>query len=85
MPLAVRLRLGGPRRPARPGKAALAPDVVAAQHGWWQACHERELPGYPLLGGAAVSLDSAVGSEHADPVSGATPLRSYLGEVRRSG
>ena len=66
-------------------KAALAPDVVAAQHGWWQACRELDLPGYPLLGDAAANLNSAVGAEHADPVSGSTPLRSYLCEVRRSG
>ena len=66
-------------------KPALAPDVVAAQHGWWQACRELDLPGYPLLGDTAANLNSAVGAEHADPVSGSTALRSYLCEVRRSG
>ena len=66
-------------------KPALAPDVVAAQHGWWQACRELDLPGYPLLGDEAANLNSAVGAEHADPVSGSTPLRSWLCEVRRSG
>ena len=66
-------------------KGALAPDVVAAQHGWWQACRELDLPGYPLLGDTSANLNSAVRSAHADPVSGSTPLRSYLCEVRRSG
>ena len=66
-------------------KPTLAPDVVAAQHGWWQACRELDLPGFPLLGDGAANLNSAVGAEHADPVSGSTPLRSYLCEVRRSG
>ena len=66
-------------------KPTLAPDVVAAQHGWWQACRELALPGFPLLGDGAANLNSAVGAEHADPVSGSTALRSYLCEVRRSG
>ena len=66
-------------------QAALAPDVVAAQHGSWQACRELDLPGLQLLGDAAANLHSAVGAQHADPVSGSTPLRSYLCEVRRSG
>ena len=66
-------------------KPALAPDVVAAQHGWWQACRELGLPDYPLTGNGAANLNSAVGAEHSDPVSGSTPLRSYLCEVRRSG
>ena len=76
---------GGRFRARASMKAALAPDVVAAQHGWWQACRELDLPGYPLLGDAAANLNCAVGAEHADPVSGSTPLRSYLCEVRRSG
>ena len=66
-------------------KPSLAPDVVAAQHGWWQACRELDLPGYPLVGDTAASPNSAVGTEHADPLSGSVPLRSYMCEVRRSG
>ena len=66
-------------------KPALAPDVVAAQHGWWQACRELDLPGFPVHGEATANLNAAVGTEHADPVSGSVPLRSYLCEVRRSG
>ena len=66
-------------------KPALAPDVVAAQHGWWQACRELDLPGYPVLGEATANLNAAVGAGHADPISGSLPLRSYLCEVRRSG
>ena len=66
-------------------KPALAPDVVAAQHGWWQACRELDLPGFPVHGKATANLNATIGAEHADPVSGSTPLRSYLCEVRRSG
>ena len=64
-------------------KAALAPDVVAAQHGWWQACRELDLPGYPVHGDGTANLNAAVGTGHADPISGSTPLRSYLCDVRR--
>ena len=66
-------------------KPALAPDVVAAQHGWWQACRELDLPGFPVHGEATANLNATIGTEHADPVSGSIPLRSYLCEVRRSG
>ena len=66
-------------------KPALAPDVVAAQHGWWQACRELDLPGFPVRGESTANLNAAIGAEHADPVSGSTPHRSYLCEVRRSG
>src|SRR5262249_45570673 len=30
-------------------KATLADGIVAAQHGWWQACPELDLPGYDAL------------------------------------
>ena len=66
-------------------KPALAPDVVAGQHGWWQACRELDLPGFPVQGESTANLNAAIGAEHADPVSGSTPHRSYLCEVRRSG
>lgn len=66
-------------------KVPAPPDVVAAQHGWWQTCRELDLPGSPVHGEATANLDAAVGAEHADPVSGSVPLRSYLCEVRRSG
>ena len=76
---------GGRVRARASLKPALAPDVVAAQHGWWQACRELDLPGYPVLGEATANLNAAVGAEHADPTSGSLPLRSYLCEVRKRG
>ena len=66
-------------------KAALAPEVVAAQHGWWQACRELGLPGYPVHGAETANVNAAIGTEHADPISGSTPLRSSPCEVRRAG
>ena len=66
-------------------KPALAPDVIAAQHGWWQPCHELDLPGFPVHGDATANVNAAIGAAHADPTSGSVPLRSYRCEVRRDG
>ena len=62
-------------------KASLAPDVVAAQHGWWQACEALGLPGYPVAGEGSANFNALIGGEHTDPVSGSMPHRSYICEV----
>ena len=62
-------------------KASLAPDVVAAQHGWWQACEALDLPGYPVSGEGSANFNALIGGEHTDPVSGSMPHRSYMCEV----
>ena len=61
----------------------LAPDVVVAQHGWWQACEPLGLPGYPALGDESANFNLLIGNEHIDPISGPVPHRSYLCEVKR--
>jgi anaerobic selenocysteine-containing dehydrogenase len=33
--------------------ASLDPEVVFGQHGWWEACGELGLPGYPRTGRTA--------------------------------
>ena len=55
----------------------LADGVVAAEHGWWQACPELRLPGYDPLASDGANLNLAIGVEAADPVSGAAPHRCY--------
>jgi anaerobic selenocysteine-containing dehydrogenase len=64
--------------------ASLAPDVVCAQFGWWQACDRLGLPGYAVEGPASANYNGAIGTETADPISGTIPLRSYLCQVRRA-
>jgi len=64
--------------------ASLAPDVVCAQFGWWQACDRLGLPGYPVEGPASANYNGTIGTETADPISGTIPLRSYLCQVRRA-
>jgi anaerobic selenocysteine-containing dehydrogenase len=63
--------------------AKLDPRVVAAQHGWWQACPELGLPGYDPLGEDSANYNGAISADAVDPVSGAPPHRSYLCEVRK--
>ena len=60
----------------------LLPDVVCAQFGWWQACPSLDLPGYETSGPASANFNGLIGTEAADPISGSTPLRSYLCEIR---
>ena len=64
-------------------KPSLAPDVVVAQHGWWQACEALGLPGYPVTGDGTANFNTLIDDRDADPISGSTAHRSYLCEVRR--
>jgi hypothetical protein len=61
----------------------LADGVVAAQHGWWQACAALDLPGYDPLGPDGANINLVIGNESFDPVSGAAPHRSYCCRVER--
>lgn len=59
------------------------PGVVAGQHGWWQACTELGLPGYPPYGDATANLNTALRQQPSDPMSGSAPLRAGICEVTR--
>ena len=63
--------------------ASLDPRVVAGQHGWWQACEDLGAPGHDPFSEEGANLNLVIGAGATDPVSGTTPLRSYLCEVRR--
>jgi anaerobic selenocysteine-containing dehydrogenase len=63
--------------------ANLADGVVAAQHGWWQACPELDLPGYDPLGPDGANVNLVIGSEIVDPVSGAASLRASPCNIER--
>ena len=62
--------------------ANLDPAVVAGQHGWWQACAELGLAGYPPYGPGSANLNLVLHQEPADPVSGSSPLRASMCDVR---
>jgi anaerobic selenocysteine-containing dehydrogenase len=63
----------------------LADGVVAAQHGWWQACPELDLPGYDPLSENGANINLVLGSDVIDPVSGVAPLRANRCEIERLG
>jgi len=63
--------------------ADLQPDVICGQHGWWQPCPELGAPGYDPFGPDGANLNSIIGDDAVDPISGSVPHRAYLAEVRR--
>jgi anaerobic selenocysteine-containing dehydrogenase len=63
--------------------AGLDERVVIGQHGWWQACPELELPGYPPLGPGSANLNLVLAQTPSDPVGGSAPLRASMCELRR--
>lgn len=62
---------------------SLAPDVVCAQHGWWQACPEIGAPGYDPFGPEGANLNGIIGNQAIDPISGSVPHRAYLCQIHR--
>jgi anaerobic selenocysteine-containing dehydrogenase len=63
--------------------SSLDPGVVCGQHGWWQACAELGLPGYPPYGPDSANLNLILRQTPADPISGSAPLRASLCEIER--
>jgi anaerobic selenocysteine-containing dehydrogenase len=59
----------------------LDPRVVCGQHGWWQACAELGLPGYPPFGPGSANLNLVLRQRPSDPVSGSSPLRASVCDV----
>ena len=61
--------------------ANLDPQVVFGQHGWWEACAELDLPGYPPYGPGSANLNLVLSQTPSDPVSGSSPLRASVCDV----
>jgi anaerobic selenocysteine-containing dehydrogenase len=61
--------------------ASLDPGVVVAQHGWWQACDELGLPGYPPYGPDSANLNLVLPQTPSDPISGSSPMRATVCDV----
>ena len=55
--------------------------VVVGQHGWWEACVELGLPGYPPSGPDSANLNLVLPQTPSDPISGSSPLRASVCEV----
>ena len=54
----------------------MAPDVVVAEFGWWQACDEIGMEAAPVQGKLSSNFSNLVTGDHLDPISGSAPLRS---------
>ncbi|GAB3068269.1 molybdopterin-dependent oxidoreductase [Intrasporangium mesophilum] len=61
--------------------AALDPQVVFGQHGWWQACDELGLPGYPPYTAEGANLNLVLPQTPSDPISGSAPMRASVCNV----
>jgi anaerobic selenocysteine-containing dehydrogenase len=59
----------------------LSPGAVFGQHGWWVE-GDAGSP-YDSRHPLAASLNNAIGTERADPISGSIPLRSYWCEIEK--
>ncbi|HEY7040122.1 MAG TPA: molybdopterin-dependent oxidoreductase [Methylomirabilota bacterium] len=62
---------------------SLAPDVVCAQFGWWQACEPLGLGGYDTDGPASGNYNNLIDPDAVDPISGTVALRSSCCQIRR--
>ncbi len=60
---------------------SLDPQVVFAQHGWWESCDELGLPGYPPYGPDSANLNLVLSQTPSDPISGSSPLRASVCNV----
>jgi anaerobic selenocysteine-containing dehydrogenase len=61
--------------------ASLDLQVIVAQHGWWQACDELGLPGYPPYGPVSANLNLVLPQTPSDPISGSSPMRATVCDV----
>lgn len=75
-------RIGTARFRARLN-ASLHPDVIVADYGWWEACADLGMPGYATSGGHGSNYNALISAEHADPISGSVPHRSFACAVSR--
>jgi hypothetical protein len=63
--------------------ATLDPQVVFGQHGWWEACDELGLPGYPPYGTTARTSTSCCLRHPAIPSVAARPCGLVCAKSRR--
>ncbi|MGW6710655.1 molybdopterin-dependent oxidoreductase, partial [Streptomyces sp. NPDC054956] len=74
-------RLGSVRLRAR-FDDSLHPSVVVGEYGWWQDAPDLALPGADPTGPTGSNFNRLVDHSLTDPLSGSTPLRSSVCEIR---
>jgi ferredoxin-NADP reductase len=60
----------------------LAPDVLAAEFGWWEACEPLGKQSYALSGATSSNFNTLVSAERRDPVSGSVNHRAVACDIR---
>ncbi|MBW2000430.1 MAG: molybdopterin-dependent oxidoreductase [Deltaproteobacteria bacterium] len=63
---------------------SIAYDVVCTQNGWWDACHELNLPGYDPYGPGGANVNILYSTDIVDPISGSLPIKGYPCNVRKA-
>jgi anaerobic selenocysteine-containing dehydrogenase/ferredoxin-NADP reductase len=63
----------------------LADNVAVAEYGWWQACPDLGLAGFPATGAATANFNALVSHLAIDPVSGAPAMRSLRCDINPHG
>ncbi|WAL84102.1 molybdopterin-dependent oxidoreductase [Pandoraea sp. XJJ-1] len=63
--------------------AGLGLDVLLAEYGWWQACDSVGRDGFAMAGDQSSNFNALVTTQDIDPISGASPLRSFRCDVAR--
>ncbi len=58
--------------------ATIGREVVCVQHGWWQACPELGLPGYPAFSSEGANCNLLYSTANIDPITGSVPYKAYL-------
>ena len=61
----------------------IAYDIVCTQNGWWQACHELNLPGYDPYSSEGANVNLLYQTDKIDPISGSLPIKGYPCNVRK--
>jgi anaerobic selenocysteine-containing dehydrogenase len=64
---------------------AIHPQVVCAQHGWWQGCSALELPGYDPFDCEGANVNLLISNDRIDPITGSVPHRSSRCRVSKIG
>lgn len=60
----------------------LHPDVIVAEHGWWENAPDLALPGSNPLHDGGANYNLLIDDEVRDPISGSVPMRSVPCDIR---
>ena len=80
--VAIETAYGGMRAKAKLTEGIMV-DVVATQHGWWQACMELKRPGYDPLSPDGSNVNLLFSTKEFDPILGTYQMKGVPCRVRK--